>query len=75
MWTPHAELHGAPCGGQRGIVDKDLHKLVVRQWQEPRAVLTYILHRRFVAPLAAAEVAHMLRRVVNPTSHVVSMLT
>ena len=35
----------------------------------------YILQGRFVAPLAAAEAAHMLRRVVNPTSHVVSMLT
>ena len=56
-------------------MDKDLHKLIVRQWQEPRAVLMYILQGRFVAPLAAAEVAHMLRRVVNPTSHVVSMLT
>ena len=75
MWTPHAELHGAPCGGQRGIVDKDLHKLIVRQWQEPRAALMYILQGRFVAPLAAVEVAHMLRRVVNPTSQVVSMLT
>ena len=75
MWTPHAELHGAPCGGQRGIVDKDLHKLIVRQWQEPRAALMYILQGRFVAPLAAVEVAHMPRRVVNPTSQVVSMLT
>ena len=75
MWTPHAEPHGASFGGQRGIVDKDLHKLIVRQRQEPRAVLMYILQGRFVAPLAAAEVAHMLRRVVNPTSHVVSMLT
>ena len=75
MWTPHAELHGAPCGGQRGIVDKDLHKLIVWQWQEPRAALMYILQGRFVAPLAAVEVAHMLRRVVNPTSQVVSMLT
>ena len=75
MWTPHAELHGALCSGQRGIVDKDLHKLIVRQWQEPGAALMYILQGRFVAPLAAVEVAHMLRRVVNPTSHVVSMLT
>ena len=75
MWTPHAEPHGAPFGEQRGIVDKDLHKLIVRQWQEPRAVLMYILQGRFVAPLAAAEVAHMLRRVVNPTSHVDNMLT
>ena len=75
MWTPHAELHGAPCGGQRGIVDKDLHKLIVRQWQEPRAALMYILQGRFVAPLAAVEVAHMLRWVVNPTIQVVSMLT
>ena len=75
MWTPHAEPHGAPFGEQRGIVDKDLHKLIVRQWQEPRAGLMYILQGRFVAPLAAAEVAHMLRRVVNPTSHVVNMLT
>ena len=74
MWTPHAELDGAPFGGQRGIVDKDLHKLIVRQWHEPRAVLMYILQGRFVAQPAAAEVAHMLRRVVNPTSHVVSML-
>ena len=57
MWTLHAEPHGAPFGGQRGIVDKDLHKLIVRQWQEPRAVLMYILQGRFVAPLAAAEVA------------------
>ena len=75
MWTAHAEHPGAPFGGQRGIVDKDLHKLIVRQWQEPRAVLMYILQGRFVASLAAAEVAHMLRRVVNPTSHVVNMLT
>ena len=75
MWTPHAELHGAPCGGQQGVVDKDPHKLIVRQWQEPRTVLMYILQGPFVAPLAAAEVAHMLWRVVNPTSHVVSMLT
>ena len=75
MWTPHAEPHGAPFGGQRGIVDKDLHKLILRQWQEPRAVMMYIMQGRFVAPLAAAEVAHMLRRVVNPTSHVVNMLT
>ena len=35
----------------------------------------YILQGRFVAPLAAAEVAHMLQRVVNPPSHVVNMLT
>ena len=75
MWTSHAEPHGTPLGGQRGIVDKDLYKLIVRQWQESRTVLMYILQGRFVAPLAAAEVAHMLRRVVNPTSHVVSMLT
>ena len=75
MWTPHAESHGAPFGGQRGVVDKDLHKLIVRQWQEPRAVLMYILQGWCVAPLAAAEVAHMLRRVVNPTSHVGDMLT
>ena len=38
-------------------------------------MLIYILQGRFVAPLAAAKVAHMLRRVVNPTSHVVNMLT
>ena len=38
-------------------------------------MLMYILQGRFVAPLAAAEVAHMLRRVVDPTSHVVKMLT
>ena len=74
MWTTHAELPGAPFGGQRGIVDKDIHKLVVRQWQEPRAVHMYIQQGRFVAPLAA-EMSHMLRRVVNPTSHVVNMLT
>ena len=54
IWTPHAAPPGAPFGGQRGIVDKDLHKLIVRQWQEPRAVLMYILQDRFVAPLAAA---------------------
>ena len=75
MWTPHAEPPGAPFGGQRGIVGKDLHKLIVRQWQEPRAVLMYILQGLFVAPLIATEVAHILRRVVNPTSHVVNMLT
>ena len=75
MWTPDAEPLGAVFGGQREIVDKDLHKLIVRQWQEPRAVLMYIRQGRFVAPLAAAEVAHMLRRVVNPTSHVVNILT
>ena len=74
MWAPHAEPPGAPFGGQRGFVDKDLHKLVVLQWQEPRTVLMYIQQGRFVAPLAA-EVAHMLRRVVNPTSHIVNMLT
>ena len=74
MWTPHAEPPGAPFNGQRGIVDKDLHKLIVRQWHEPRAVRMYILQGCFVAPLAAAEVAHMLRWVVNPTSHV-NMLT
>ena len=56
-------------------MDKDLYKLIVRQWQEPRAVLMYILQGRFVAPLAAAEVPYMLRRVVNPTSHVVNMFT
>ena len=75
MWAPHAAPPGGPFGGQRGIVDKDLHKLIVRQWQEPRAVLMYILQGRFAAPLAAAEVAHMLRWVVNPTSHVINMLT
>ena len=74
MWTPHVEPHGAPFGGQRRIVDKDLHNLIVRQWQKPRAVLMYILQGRFVVPLAAVEVAHMLWRVVNPTSHVVNML-
>ena len=66
MWTPDAEPHDTPFGGQRRTVDKDLHKLIVRQWQEPRAVLMYILQGRAVAPLAADEVAHMLRRVVNP---------
>ena len=35
----------------------------------------YILQGRFVEPLAAAEGAHMLQRVVDPTSHVVNMLT
>ena len=35
----------------------------------------YILQGRFVAPLATVEVAHMLRRVVNSSSQVVSMLT
>ena len=75
MWVTHIAPPGGPFGGQRWIVDKDLRKLNVRQWQEPRAVLMYILQGRFVAPLAAAEVAHMLRWVVNPTSHVVNMLT
>ena len=75
MWAPHAAPRGGPFGVQRGIADKGLHKLIVRQWQEPRAVLMYILQGRFVAPLAAAEVTHMLRRVVDPTSHVVNMLT
>ena len=37
-------------------------------------MLMYILQGRFVAPLAAAEVNHMLRRVVDPASHVVNML-
>ena len=68
MWAP-------AFGVQRGVADKDLQKLIVRQWQEPRAVLIYILQGRFVAPLAAAEVTHMLRRVVDPTSRVVNMLT
>ena len=75
MWAPHAAPPGGSFGEQRGIVDKDLHKLTVRQSQELRAVLMYMLQGRFVAPLAASEVAHMLRRVVHPTSHVVNMLT
>ena len=75
MWAPHAAPPGDPFGGQRGIVDKDLHKLIVRQSQELRAMLMYMLQGRFVAPLAAFEVAHMLRRVVHPISHVVNMLT
>ena len=74
MGEPHAAPPGGLFGVQRGIADKDLHKLIVRQWQDPRAVLMYILQGRFVAPLAADEVTHMLRRVVDPTSHVVSML-
>ena len=75
MWAPHAAPPGGPFGGQRGIVDEDLHKLIVRQSQELCAVLMYMLQGRFVAPLAASEVAHKLRRVVHPTSHVVNMLT
>ena len=75
MWAPHAAPPRGPFGGQRGIVDKDLHKLIVRQSQELRAMLMYMLQGRFVAPLAAFEVAHMLRRVVHPISHVVNMLT
>ena len=35
----------------------------------------YMLQGRFVAPLASSEVAHKLRRVVHPNSHVVNMLT
>ena len=35
----------------------------------------YILQDGFVAPLAAAERTYMLRRVVDPTSHVVDVLT
>ena len=75
MWALHAAAFGGPFGVQRGIADKDLHKLIVRQWQLLCAVLMYILQGRFVAPLAAAEVTHMLRRVVDPTSCVVNMLT
>ena len=74
MWAPHAAPLGGSFGVQRGIADKDLHEVIVRQWQQPRAVLMYILQGRFVAPLAAAEVTHMLRRVVDPTSQV-NMLT
>ena len=75
MWAPHAAPPGGLFRVQRGIADKDLHKLIVRQWQEPRAVLMYILQVRFVAPLAAAEVTHILRRVIDLTSRVVNMLT
>ena len=74
MWVPHAGSPDGPFGVQRGTVDKDLHKLIVQQWQEPRAVLMYILQGRFVAPLAAAKVTRMLRQVVDPTSRVVNML-
>ena len=59
-WAPHAAPLGGPFGGQRGIVDKDLHKLIVRQSQELRAVLMHMLQGRFVALLAASEVAHKL---------------
>ena len=75
MWVPHAAPPGGPFGVRRGVVDKDLYKLIVWQWQEHRAVLMYILQGRFVAPLTAAEVTHMLRWVVDPTSRVVNMLT
>ena len=34
----------------------------------------YMLQGRFVAPLATAEVTHMLRQVVDPTSHL-NMIT
>ena len=71
--TPRLPAAPLPCN--EGIADRDLHKLIVRQWQEPRAVLMYILQGRFVAPLAAAEATHMLRRVVDSTSRVVKMLT
>ena len=54
---------------QRGIADKDLHKLIVRQLQELRATLMYILQSRFIASLTTAEVTY-----VDPTSRVVNML-
>ena len=73
-WT-HAAPPDGPFGVQRGIAEKDLHKLIVWQWQESRAVLRYILQGRFVTPLAAAKVIHMLRRIVDPTSRVVIMVT
>ena len=75
MWAPHAAPPGGPFGVQREIADKDLHKLIVRQWQESHAVLMCTLQGRFVAPLAAVEVTHLLRWAVDPTSRVVNMLT